>query len=186
MNTTNILVIAVGLAMDAFAVAIAASIVLKGATPRQTFRIAFHFGLFQFLMPVLGWAAGQTVESLVRAWDHWLAFGLLAFIGGKILTGGLRPAEDAPSANDPTRGLTLVVLSLATSIDALAVGLSFAFLGVEILLPSIAIGAVTGLLSTVGMQFGARLGQALGRRVEVVGGLLLFAIGIKILIEHLT
>jgi putative Mn2+ efflux pump MntP len=185
VNILNILTIAVGLGMDAFAVSIAASILLKATTARQTFRIAFHFGLFQFLMPVLGWAAGQTVEQLVRTWDHWLAFGLLTFVGGKILMGGLRPEDGTPTVSDPTRGLTLVVLSLATSIDALAVGLSFSFLGVDILLPSVIIGAVAGLLSTVGMQFGARLGRRLGRRVEIVGGLLLFAIGLKILFEHL-
>jgi putative Mn2+ efflux pump MntP len=185
LTTLNILAIALGLAMDAFAVSIAASILLSGATPRQVFRIAFHFGLFQFLMPILGWTAGQTVEPMVRAWDHWLAFGLLTFIGGKILLGGLSPDRRSQSVDDPSRGLTLVALSVATSVDALAVGLSFAFLRVSILIPSVIIGAVAGLLSTVGMCSGARLGAIFGRRVEILGGLLLIVIGLKILAEHL-
>jgi len=178
--------ISVGLAMDAFAVAITSSMILRGATARQTFRFAFHFGLFQFLMPVLGWTAGLTVERWVAAWDHWVAFGLLFFIGGKAALSALRHRENEEPAGDPTRGISLVVLSIATSIDALAVGFSFALLKVHIWYPSVVIGLAAAAFTTLGMQLGRRLGGLLGRPAEFLGGLVLIGIGLKILAEHLS
>ena len=178
--------IAVGLAMDAFAAAIAVSVSLGRVSRRQMFRLAWHFGLFQALMPVLGWCGGMSVEHWIRAWDHWLAFGLLAFVGGRMLASGLRPNRDAPAQLDPTRGLSLVVLSVATSIDALAVGLSFAALGVRIWLPSAIIGVTAGLMTTLGSALGSRLGDRFGRWMEVLGGGLLIAIGARIVVAHLT
>jgi putative Mn2+ efflux pump MntP len=178
--------IALGLAMDAFAVAVAASATLRGATARQTFRFSFHFGLFQFLMPVIGWAAGQTIADWAKSWDHWLAFGILVGIGGKALVTALRH-KDEPKVEraDPTRGWSLVLLSLATSIDALAVGLSFAMLGVAIWYPSAIIGLVAAAITFVGMRIGSRLGAFLGWRVEVLGGAALILIGIKVLADHI-
>jgi putative Mn2+ efflux pump MntP len=185
MNTFVILGIALGLAMDCFAVAAATSVTLRPATARQTFRLAFHFGLFQFLMPVLGWLAGLTVADLMARFDHWVAFGLLAFIGGKSVWTALRGESEGARSDDPTRGASLVMLSVATSIDALAVGFSFAMLHVKVWFPSAMIGVVSALVTVVGMEVGSRLGGRFGRRVEVLGGLVLIAIGIKILVQHI-
>ena len=178
--------IAVGLAMDAFAVAIATGIVLGTVSGRQTFRLAFHFGLFQFLMPVIGYLAGMTVEGYIKGYDHWLAFVLLGYIGGKMVyEGGWGEGEEGSGGKDPTRGVSLVVLSVATSIDALAVGLSLGVLDSGIVGPALVVGAVAGALTMLGMAIGRRAGRLWGRRVEVLGGLILIAIGIQILWQHL-
>jgi manganese efflux pump family protein len=176
--------IALGLAMDAFAVAIGAGLQLCGATPRQVFRLAWHFGLFQAFMPIIGWLAGRTVAEYIEPVDHWIAFGLLAFIGGKMIWEALHHDEEAEVC-DPTKGWRLVMLSIATSIDALAVGLSLALLNVSIWWPAIVIGIVAGVMTIIGMELGKRFGALLGRRMEVVGGLILIGIGVKILVEHL-
>jgi putative Mn2+ efflux pump MntP len=187
MDILSILGISIGLAMDAFAVALAASAALRGATARQTFRFAFHFGLFQLLMPVVGWAAGLTVERWVAAWDHWVAFGLLVAIGGKMLASSFGEQEEERSRkDDPTRGLSLVVLSLATSIDALAVGFSFAMLRMEIWYPSLVIGIVAAGFTLLGMRIGSRLGRLFGQRAEMAGGAILVLIGLKIVLDHTT
>lgn len=185
MTFFAIITIALGLAMDAFAVSVAASIALHNVSGRQVFRFAWHFGLFQAMMPVIGWAAGSYVAEYVHAWDHWVAFGLLTFIGAKALYEAIREkgGEEA-QASDPTRGLSLVMYSVATSIDALAVGLSFAMLRVTIWYPCLVIGLVAGALSTVGMLFGSYLGARFGRRVEILGGLILIGIGVKVLLDH--
>ena len=183
MNLLTIIGISVGLAMDAFAVSVASSVILGGVTARQTFRISFHFGLFQFMMPILGWLAGRSVVQLVEAWDHWVAFAILAFIGSKAVLSAVRGDADRASRADPSRGLNLVFLSIATSMDALAVGVSFAMLRVEIWYPSVIIGLITGALCVLGMLFGYRIGSRMGKRIEIVGGLVLIAIGLKILLE---
>ena len=128
MDLIVLLGIALGLAMDAFAVSIGVSIGLGGTSPRQTFRLAWHFGLFQALMPVIGWLAGSTIRPLIESWDHWLAFALLAAVGGRMIVDALRGEKATASPADPTRGLSLVVLSVATSIDALGVGFSLGVL----------------------------------------------------------
>lgn len=177
--------IAVGLAMDAFSVAAAASVRLRRVSRRQVFRFAFHFGLFQAFMPALGWALGRSVERFIVDWDHWIAFGLLAAVGVKAVYTALTQDGDAPDDRpDPTRGWSLVALSVATSIDAMAVGLSFAFLQVDIWYPCAVIGLITASLTTVGMLIGSRLGGRFGTRVEVAGGLVLILIGLKILTDH--
>jgi putative Mn2+ efflux pump MntP len=184
LNTVIILGIALGLAMDALAVAVATSVTLRQATVRQKFRLAFHFGLFQFLMPIAGWLAGLTFARAVQAVDHWIAFGLLSFVGVKAIVTALR-ADGEASPDDPTRGLSLVTLSVATSIDAFAVGLSFAMLAARIWYASLVIGVVTAAVTALGMEVGARLGARFGRRMEIIGGLVLIAIGLKILLDHL-
>jgi manganese efflux pump family protein len=184
LSTIVILGIALGLAMDALAVAVATSVALRQASARQKFRLAFHFVLFQFLMPIAGWLAGLTFARSVQVVDHWIAFGLLTFIGVKAIVTGLG-ADSEGQQRDPTRGLALVALSVATSIDAFAVGLSFAMLGVQIWYASLIIGVVTGVVTALGMEVGARLGARFGRHMEMVGGLVLIAIGIKILVDHL-
>jgi len=183
MDWITLIGIAVALAMDAFAVALGAGMTLSPLSGRHLFRLGFHFGLFQALMPIVGWLAGLTIQSRIAAWDHWVAFGLLTFVGGKMIWEAFRE-EDEEKATDPTRGLTLVILSIATSIDALAVGLSLAMLGVSIWVPALVIGVVAAAFTVAGMLLGRRLGALWGRRVEIFGGLVLCGIGIKILIEH--
>jgi putative Mn2+ efflux pump MntP len=182
----TLLGIAVGLAMDAFAVAIATGIVLGTVSGRQTFRLAFHFGLFQFLMPVVGYLAGMTVERYIEGYDHWLAFALLGYIGGKMVYEGIRGGEEEGNGGkDPTRGMSLVVLSVATSVDALAVGISLGVLrNDEIVYPGVVIGIVACTFTAAGLHLGKRLGTVFGKRMEVVGGLVLVAIGVKILFDH--
>jgi putative Mn2+ efflux pump MntP len=181
----TLLGIAVGLAMDALAVSIATGLVLPSVTPRHTFRMAFHFGLFQFLMPVVGWLGGRQVAEQVAPYDHWLALVLLNYVGGRMLWEA-RQAKAPEARTDPTRGLMLVTLSIATSIDALAVGFSMACLDVSIWGPAVLIGLVAGTLSALGIVFGSRLGPGAGRWAEFAGGCVLIAIGIRIVVEHLA
>lgn len=183
----ELLAIAVGLAMDAFAVSIATGIRLGCVTGRQTFRMAFHFGFFQFLMPVLGWAAGSAAEQYISAFDHWVAMVLLSFIGGKMIFEALHHEEDSEqSCADPTRGATLIGLSVATSIDAFAVGLSLGVMNLGILFPSVLIGVVAAAFTTAGMKLGCRIGMTFSRRMEIVGGLILIGIGLKIVLDHVV
>lgn len=185
MSWWTIFGIAVGLAMDALAVAIATGLTLRQVNGRQVFRLAWHFGLFQFLMPVVGWLAGRTVAGFIGSFDHWLAFAMLAFIGGRMIYESCTRGEDE-SRGDPTRGLTLVTLSIATSLDALAVGLTLAFLDVSIWGASVVIGIVAGVLTALGISFGARLGARWEKRAEIAGGIVLIGIGARILHTHLT
>jgi putative Mn2+ efflux pump MntP len=182
----SLLAIAVALAMDAFAVAIVSGLTLKSVTGRQVFRLAFHFGLFQALMPVAGWAAGRAVYAHIAAVDHWVAFGILLFVGGRMSLGALRAGDTARPSRDPTSGWDLVLLSVATSIDALAVGLSLAMVGSAIVVPALVIGVVAAAFTATGMLLGGRIGALWGRRVELAGGIVLVGIGAKILVEHLA
>ena len=184
MGILEIVLIAVGLAMDAFAVSIAAAATEHVSDRRAVFRLSFHFGLFQFLMPVLGWAAGMTVVSVIAPFDHWVAFGLLAFVGGRMVWAGTK-AEAESFKLDPSRGLMLISLSVATSIDALAVGLSLAVLKVGIWHPSVVIGQITAGLSLVGIWLGRRLSERFGKRISIAGGIVLIIIGLRILSNHL-
>ncbi|MEJ2109577.1 MAG: manganese efflux pump MntP family protein [Acidobacteriota bacterium] len=187
MDWLNLLALAAALAMDAFAVAVVAGLTLKTLNKRRVFRLSFHFGLFQGLMPTLGWTAGIAVDRYISAFDHWIAFGLLAFIGGKMIHGAVRGGEERPgSSTDPTKGWSLVVLSFATSIDALAVGLSLALIGSKILIPVIVIGIVAAGFTILGMYLGRRIGFHWGHKVEILGGIILILIGIKIVVEQLV
>lgn len=179
-----ILLIALGLAMDAFAVAVANGVTLERFRLESALKIALFFGGFQALMPLLGWLAGLGLRELISGFDHWVAFGLLGSIGCKMIYGALRTGPRR--AVDPPGLSMLLVLSLATSIDALAVGLSFAFLGVAILAPAVVIGGVTFLLAFSGVFLGQRLGRLFEREAEALGGLILIGIGLKILLEHLA
>jgi len=181
-----VLGIALALALDAFAVSLGLGLSLKPATSGQTFRLAFHFGLFQFLMPVVGWAAGETLIRYIEKYDHWVAFALLLGVGGKMIVESFRPEKgSAAERADPTRGISLLVLSVATSLDALAVGLSLAALRVAIILPAVVIGIVAFTMTATGMKIGPVLGKVIGRRAELLGGVILILIGIKILADHL-
>jgi putative Mn2+ efflux pump MntP len=184
MDLLTLLGIALALAMDAFAVALGTGAALGRLTGRHLFRLGFHFGLFQALMPIVGWLAGQTIMHWIAAWDHWVAFGLLAFVGGRMIHEAFAEETEETEENDPTRGLTLVMLSIATSIDALAVGFSLSILGVSVWMPAAVIGLVAGILTVIGMLIGDRIGSRWGTRVEILGGLVLITIGLKILFEH--
>lgn len=185
MDSLSLLALSVALAMDAFAVALAAGAILRPLSFRPCFRLAFHFGLFQGLMPLIGWLAGLTIQSFVAAWSHWLAFLLLLAIGGRMVYEALAAEEGAERTTDPSRGLTMVALSVATSIDALAVGLTLAMIDVVIWIPALVIGLVACLFTVMGLFLGTRAGKAWGQRVEVAGGVILILIGSKILLSSL-
>jgi manganese efflux pump family protein len=185
LDIVTLLGLAIALAMDAFAVALGTALSLPVLTGRHLFRLSWHFGLFQALMPILGWIAGMSIQKWIVNFDHWIAFGLLGFIGGRMLWEAIHK-EERVNRGDPTRGWSLVILSVATSIDALAVGLTLAMLDVSIWFPSLIIGLVAGVLTTVGMLLGRRLGGRYRAKVEIMGGLILIGIGVKILVEHLT
>jgi len=185
MDWLSLLAIAVALAMDAFAVAIGAGIALNPVTGRHIFRLAFHSGLFQALMPIIGWSAGVAVHRYLAAFDHWVAFGLLAVVGGKMIRGALSDKEVKLARGDPTSGWNLVLLSVATSIDALAVGLSLAMLGLTIIYRALVIGVIAASFTIAGMFLGRRIGILWEKRVEILGGIILCVIGLKILLEHM-
>lgn len=186
MPFLNIFAIAIALAMDAFAVSIAAGLSLKTVSFRQTFRLSWHFGLFQALMPIIGWSAGYLVRNYIEHYDHWVAFGLLAFVGGHMLKEAFGAEDEKTERKDPTRGLTMVMLSVAVSIDALAVGLSLAVLNVTIFLPALIIGIVALVTTVFGLHLGKKISEFshLQMYAELVGGVVLIGIGIKILWEH--
>jgi putative Mn2+ efflux pump MntP len=185
MNIFTVVFIASGLAMDCFAVSLGIGTTRAMITNRSLFRVSFHFGFFQGLMSFLGWLSGTTITALISRFDHWIAAGLLAVVGGRMIVEGLKPdCEEAP-VKDPSRGGNLILLSIATSIDALAVGLSLAVLGADILQSSIVIGVVSALFSLAGMLLGSRLGVCFGRRMEILGGVILNGIGLRILYTHL-
>ncbi len=186
MELINTFFLAVALAMDAFAVSIGTGVTLKSVSPRQTFRLAWHFGLFQAMMPVIGWSAGFTVRSRIEAYDHWIAFVLLAFVAQGMLRSAFKGEKPEAEAKDPTKGMTMVMLSVATSIDALAVGLSLSMINISIWTPALIIGLVAGAFTTAGMHLGKVIGSVaqLSRWAEMTGGIVLLAIGVNILREH--
>lgn len=190
MTTIEIWLLAVGLAMDCFAISIASGILLKRTLWRPMLIIAFFFGLFQALMPLIGWACASTFSHLIEDVDHWIAFAILAFLGGRMVCESFKE-EDCRQDFDPTRLKVVLMLAVATSIDALAVGVSFAFLGMKsvttILSPVGIIGFVSFALSLIGLTFGIRFGCGFARRLKAErwGGVILILIGLKILIEHL-
>jgi len=185
VNLITIILIAFGLAMDAFAVSVTSGITIKELKIRNALKIALFFGLFQAVMPVIGWLAGLSLRALISSIDHWIAFGLLFIVGCKMIYESFNLASDKRTIN-PLDVYILLMLSLATSIDALAVGVSFAFLKVSIATPVIIIGVVTFGLSFLGVYIGDRFGHFFEKKIEIAGGLILIGIGIKILIEHLV
>jgi putative Mn2+ efflux pump MntP len=184
MNPLLVLGIALALAMDCFAVSIGLSVRADGLSLRRSFRIAAHFGLFQFAMPLAGWLAGESLLRLIQGFDHWVAFGLLSFIGGRMIRESFETGDEAKP--DQARTSRLIVLSLATSIDALAAGLGLGVIGGEILLPAAVIGAVSFMMTIVGAAIGPAVGRIVGKRAELVGGVVLIAVGLRILFEHLA
>ena len=186
MSFTKLFLIAVGLSMDAFAVAMCKGLNMKKLNYRHGAVIALFFGLFQGGMPLLGWAVGISFEKYVVRVDHWIAFVLLAFIGGKMIFEALKGEEEECCGDGDKLDLKdLVVMAVATSIDALAVGISFAFLKIEIIPAVSLIGVTTFILSFIGVIIGNNFGTRFKEKAELLGGVILIFIGLKILLEHL-
>ncbi len=180
MNPLETFLLAVALGCDAFAVGLGVG--TRFCSRRQIFRLSFHFGLFQFAMPLLGWAMGLYLVGLVKKWGPWLAFFLLVFIGLKMAYESLRGEEFQDECPDPTRGMSLIVLSLATSMDALGVGFSLGILGRQLLGAAVVIGVTAAAMTWAAMRIGNRLSTLWGRRMGVLGGVVLVAIAFKLLL----
>lgn len=186
MSLPAIIGLAIALAMDALAVSVASGVYLQQISARQFFRLSWHFGLFQAMMPVIGWYAGLSVRRWIEGFDHWVAFFLLAFVATSMLRQSFGKPDESGLMADPTRGWRLVMLSVATSIDALAVGLSLSVIGVAIWFPAAVIGLTAGLFTLSGLMLGSRAGRIdwLKRYAEITGAVVLYAIGLHILYEH--
>lgn len=190
MTALEIWLLAIGLAMDCFAVSIASGILLKQIRIYPMLQMAFLFGFFQGLMPIFGWFAATQFSHLVESIDHWIAFGILAFLGGRMIIDSFKEEEKKHNYN-PAKLRTAITLAIATSIDAMAVGISFACVGIkhfqELIFPINIIGLVSFILSIVGLLIGICFGKTIAKRLkaELWGGIILLCIGIKILIEHL-
>lgn len=185
MNVLSLLLLGVGLAMDAFAVSIAKGMTMKKhEVLKYALMLGFFFGLFQAVMPLIGWWAGSYFQELIASIDHWIAFALLGIIGANMIREALHGEEEDDCSCDLTMKMVLI-LSVATSIDALAVGISFAFLNVDIITAVLIIGITTFVLSFLAVYIGNRLGGLLEKYAGILGGCILIIIGAKILIEHL-
>ena len=184
MGIIELLIIAVGVSMDAFAISICKGLSVKRMHPSYVISAALWFGGFQALMPLIGYFVGISFADMVSEVDHWIAFVLLAIIGGKMIKEACQKDEDC-EYNPDFSTKTMFLLAVATSIDALAVGVSFAFLGVDIWVSVLVIGLMTGAFSALGVQLGNIFGCRFKSKAEFVGGLILIAIGLKVLLEHL-
>ena len=182
MSTAELFIIALGLSMDAFAVSVCKGLSVQKLRLRHALLAGFYFGLFQGLMPVIGYLLGFRFENIIKEIDHWIAFVLLALIGINMIREAFGEAEEH---NDDFGVKTMLVLAVATSIDALAVGISFAFLSVDILAAAVFIGLITFALSALGTYVGHKFGERFKARAEFAGGLILVGMGLKILLEHL-
>ena len=185
MNLQLIIPIALALAMDAFGVAMAIGAAVKRVRVRHALIVGTWFGVFQAVMPLAGWFCGMTMKSVIHGVDHWIAFALLVFIGCKMIYESFK-MESIEKKTDPMNPRVLFILAVATSIDALAVGMSFAMIAVPIVGPAVIIGVTAFTISAVGVWIGDRLGRFFEKKVEIFGGIVLIVIGLKILISHLA
>ena len=189
MTLLDLILLSVALAMDCFTVSITSGLIQRRLVIKTMLITAFMFGLFQGLMPMIGWLGISSFSNALERWDHWIAFGLLAFLGGRMIISGLKGDEEEKSF-DPSKFSTTITMAIATSIDALAVGLSFGCSGYEtfasILLPITIIAIGSFLFSVAGFMIGAFAGKRINFPVEIIGGIILIGIGVKILVEHLT
>ena len=183
MEIYEILLIGIGLAMDAFAVSICKGLSMKKMNWKNAVIIALYFGVFQALMPLIGYFLGMTFESIVTTFDHWVAFALLTLIGGGMIKESFDDEDD--KKNDRVDFKTMVVLAIATSIDALAIGITFAFFDVNIVLAVSIIGIITFIISILGVKIGNRFGDKYQNKAQLMGGIILVLLGFKILLEHL-
>lgn len=182
MTIITLFILAIGLSFDTFAVSISSGIARKHIVFWEAFVVASVFGFFQALMPVLGWMGGVSIKTIIESYDHWIAFGLLSIIGVKMIVESFK--EDEQKQFNPLNPKVMVTMAIATSIDALAVGVSLAIVEVNMLFAFLIIGFVTFLVAMLGMLFGKKIGGKLGRRMEILGGVILIAIGIRIIAEH--
>lgn len=185
MGVLEVFLIGIGLSMDAFAVAVCRGLKMQKLNFGQTALIALFFGGFQALMPLIGWFLGTQFESYITAVDHWIAFVLLAIIGGKMIYDSFKKEENDSSEKSVLNIKELLVMAIATSIDALAVGITFAFLNVNIWSSVSIIGVTTFVLSAIGVLIGHKFGAKYKNKAELAGGVILVLIGLKILLEHL-
>ena len=185
MNLFTILLIALALSMDAFAVSIASGVAIKKLRIEHAFTIALWFGIFQAIMPLFGWFGGVELRDLLSGVDHWVVFGLLVVIGAKMIWEAFQ-IEPIERRSNPLDIRILFTLSLATSLDALATGVSFALLGIPVVMPVIIIGAVTFLVSFAGVWIGDKSGHFFGKKMEILAGIILILIGTKVLVDHLA
>jgi len=191
MELVTLLLLALGLSFDSFAVSVSSGLVLPGIRFYKACMIALSLAFFQAMMPLIGWIAGISIREYLVDFDHWIAFGLLTLLGMKMIYESIKPDEQRNGFN-PLNPMVLITMSVATSIDALIVGISFAFIALPdtplwmaILMPVAIIGSVTFIMSMLGILFGKKAGSRLGKRMEFLGGLILIGIGVKILVEHL-
>lgn len=185
MEPITTVLIAVGLAADAFAVSLSSGLAIKHMKINKALKIALFFGVFQALMPLIGWVAGLSFRGFISSFDHWVAFGLLSFIGGRMIYESTQE-EIVEKKFNPLDSYTLMTLAVATSLDALAVGIGFSVLKISIFAVVTVIGFITFFLSFLGVFIGHKFGDFFQNKVEMLGGLVLIGIGTKILIEHLT
>lgn len=184
MGILEVILLGIGLAMDAFAVSICKGLSMKRMNWKNAMIIAFYFGVFQAIMPAIGYFLGTTFESFVTAIDHWIAFILLSFIGGNMIKESFNSEDE--DKNDRVDFKTMIVLAIATSIDALAVGITFAFFDVNVIVAVSIIGVITFFISLLGVKVGNKFGDKYQNKAELMGGILLVLLGIKILVEHLN
>lgn len=183
MNFLEIVLISISLGMDAFAVAICKGMAIHNGNAKKGLIIALYFGIFQALMPFIGYILGLRFAKVINTVDHWLAFGLLAMIGINMIKESFNQKEE--NVNDDVSFKTMLILALATSIDALAVGITFAFLEVSIYVPILCIGLITFAMSFIGVKIGTKFGDKFNNKAETAGGIILIFMGLKILLDHL-
>jgi len=182
---TSILLLAVGLSMDAMAVAAARGLSVRQLLPRHAVLVAAFFGGFQALMPLVGWIIGRSMGAAIEAWDHWVVFVLLAGIGGKMIYEGWSSAEKAVAEGNPFGIRVMLLLAIATSIDALAAGITLPLMHAPLALSIVTIGITTAILSAIGLVAGRHFGARIGPRLDIVGGIVLVALGLTTLLQHL-
>lgn len=184
MSILEVVLIAVGLAMDAFAISVCKGLSMNKFNAKKAIIIGLYFGLFQMIMPCIGYALGSAFENFITSIDHWIVFFFLVVIGGNMIKESF--SKDESKVDDDISFKTMIILSIATSIDALAVGITFSFLEVNILNSVIVIGLITFILSIIGVVFGKLVGNKLSTKAQFIGGIILVLIGLKILLEHLS
>ena len=185
MDMLTVMLLSIGLAMDAFSVALVAGFGMGRVKLADSLKISGVFGLAHVVMPTLGWFLGSTLLELIQKWDHWLAFALLAFVGGKMLREGLNEANEDIDAGELFGIVSLLMFTVAVSIDALAVGLSFSIQGLSVFIPSLYMGLGTLIFTFIGLNIGNRTGQRFGNKAQVFGGIVLILIGLRIVLVHL-
>ena len=184
-NFLSVILIGLGLSADCFAMALCGSVSVKNSRSLAALRMALAFGAAQALMPVLGWLIGRSLINLISGFDHWVVFGLLSAVGIRMLWEAFREKDADRKGTDITRGWLLITLAVVTSIDALAVGLSFSFLQINIIYACVIIGIVTFLVVLAGFYIGCKAGSLLGQRAKIIGGIILIGIGLRVLLNHL-